>query len=53
VPDQETGFFARFLAPGRYAIYAAAPGYKTSDEHLFELNHARNKYTLTLELSAA
>lgn len=53
VPDQETGFFARFLAPGRYAIYAAAPGYKTSDEHLFELNHARKKYTLTLELSAA
>lgn len=51
--DWETGFFARFIVPGRYALYASAPGYKTSDEHLFELNQRREKYTVTLTLVAA
>lgn len=50
--DQERGHFARYLVPGRYAVWAEAPGYHTSEEHFFTLNHLQHLHTVDMELRA-
>lgn len=50
--DRDTGKFARYLVPGRYEVWAKAPGYRTSSEHLFVLNHLQQLHTIDIRLRA-
>lgn len=49
-PEANLGQFAKFLISGHYAVIASAPGYHTSPELTFHLNHRQSLYELRIEL---
>lgn len=49
-PEANLGQFAKFLVAGRYAVIASAPGYHTSEEHMFHLNQRHCKEIVRIEL---
>jgi len=50
IPEANLGQFAKFLVSGRYAVIASAPGFRTSEEHMFQLNQRQPMYTIRIEL---
>lgn len=44
------GHFARFLVSGHYAMIVSAPGYHTSEQHLFNLNDQNPQHTVDILL---
>ena len=47
----ETGEFSRYLVPGRYMVWADAPGYHTASEHTFRINQRKPLHRIDIVLS--